>query len=167
MSEQQFTISVPQSALDTLSQKLELATLPSAAPQSDDERDYGVPLNDIERLVERWKHGYDWRTAESELNASMPQFTRPIEVDGFGVLTAHYVHMKSTRADAIPLLFLHGCQCMLAICCGLLTRNVRAWSFYGGAQTATALDRPEGRGSPRLSCCRSQPTRLWIFVCTH
>ena len=110
MSEQPFTISVPQSALDSLSQKLALATFPSAAPQSTDERDYGVPLKDLERLVARWKDGYDWRVAESELNASMPQFMRSIEVDGFGAFTAHYVHKKSARANAIPLIFIHGCQ---------------------------------------------------------
>ena len=111
MSEEQpFSISVPQTALDDLQKKLALATFPSAAPQSDDEWDYGVPLKDMERLVSRWKDGFDWRATEAALNAELPQFTRPIEVDGFGTLTAHYVHKKSERENAIPLLFVHGCK---------------------------------------------------------
>lgn len=110
-NEQPFAISVPQSALDILHQKLSLATFPTRAPESDDERDYGAPLSDIQRLVSRWRDGFDWRAAEADLNASLPQFTRPIEVEGFGTFTAHYVHKKSERANAIPLVFLHGCQC--------------------------------------------------------
>ncbi|KAJ3551798.1 hypothetical protein NM688_g4504 [Phlebia brevispora] len=106
--EQTFTIAVPQSALDSLAQKLAQATLPSAAPESENEWDYGVPLKDVERLVARWKDGFDWKAAEAELNASLPQYTRPIEVEGHGTFTAHYVHKKSEKANAIPLLFLHG-----------------------------------------------------------
>lgn len=105
---------IPQSALDSLSQKLALAIFPSPSPESDDEWDYGVPLKDIERLVARWKDGYDWRAAESALNAALPQFMRPIEVDGFGTFTTHYVHKKSEKENAIPLLFLHGCECASA-----------------------------------------------------
>lgn len=111
MSEEAFSISVPQSALDNLSKKLALTTLPTAAPESNDEWDYGVPLSDIERLVARWKDGYNWRAAESALNSALPQFTRPVEVEGFGTFSAHYVYKKSERENAIPLLFLHGCEC--------------------------------------------------------
>ncbi|KAF7793772.1 hypothetical protein EIP86_004893 [Pleurotus ostreatoroseus] len=107
-AEEPFAISVPHAALDSLAAKLAQATFPSAAPESSDEWDYGVPLKDMERLVARWKSGFDWRAAESELNASLPQFTRPIDVEGHGTLTAHYVHKRSERPNAVPLLFLHG-----------------------------------------------------------
>lgn len=115
-NEEPFSISIPQSALDELQQKLALTKLPTAAPESDDEWDYGVPLTDVQRLLARWKDGYNWRTAEAALNADMPQYTRPIDVDRFGTFTAHYVHKKSERANAIPLLFLHGCELILALC---------------------------------------------------
>jgi len=52
--------------------------------------------------------GYDWRVHEAALNEELPQFTRDIEVDGFGTLNIHYVHQKSRTVDAIPLLFVHG-----------------------------------------------------------
>ena len=119
--EQQFNISVPQTMLDELHQRLALTKLPSAAPDSNDEWDYGVPLKDVQRLLARWKDGFDWRAAEVALNAELPQYTRTIEVDGHGAFTAHYVHKKSKRANAIPLLFLHGCKCAgHRLCCSCI-----------------------------------------------
>ena len=35
-------------------------------------------------------------------------FTRAVDVDGFGVLDLHYVHQRSARPNAIPLLLVHG-----------------------------------------------------------
>ena len=68
-NEEPFSISVPQSALDELQKKLALSKFPSTAPESDNEWDYGVPLKDVQRLIARWKDGYDWRAAEAALNA--------------------------------------------------------------------------------------------------
>ncbi|OCH86439.1 alpha/beta-hydrolase [Obba rivulosa] len=104
-SERPFKLSVPDEALERLLQKLELATLPDEL--DDARRDYGVPLADVKRLVARWKGGFDWRKAEAEMN-TFPQFTRNIEVEGFGSLSVHYAHAKSHCDNAIPLLFLHG-----------------------------------------------------------
>ena len=42
------------------------------------------------------------------MNDRLPQFRTPIDVDGFGTLDIHFVHSKSSNANAIPLLFLHG-----------------------------------------------------------
>ena len=38
----------------------------------------------------------------------MPQFTIPIDVDDFGEMTIHFVHKLSSKANAIPLIFIHG-----------------------------------------------------------
>ncbi|KAF9483358.1 alpha/beta-hydrolase [Pholiota conissans] len=70
--------------------------------------DYGAPLSDVRRLLARWKNGYDWRKYEAQINAELPQFTRDIDVEGFGALNIHYVHQKSNVTGAIPLLFVHG-----------------------------------------------------------
>ncbi|KAJ6451639.1 Alpha/Beta hydrolase protein [Mycena sanguinolenta] len=106
MTESPFKISVPDHLIDRLHRKLELATLPDELEGA--KWDYGVPLSDVKRLVARWSTGYDWRHHEAQLNAALPQFTRPIAVDGHGTLTIHYVHQRSTVAGAIPLLFVHG-----------------------------------------------------------
>ncbi|THV04296.1 alpha/beta-hydrolase [Dendrothele bispora CBS 962.96] len=102
-----YTISIPDSELSILQQKLALTRLPDEI--EDAGWDYGVPLSDARRLLARWKDGFDWRKVEKELNEEMPQFTRDIEVEGFGVLNVHYAHKKSSKGkDAIPLLFVHG-----------------------------------------------------------
>ncbi|KAK1220537.1 hypothetical protein PQX77_016677 [Marasmius sp. AFHP31] len=101
-----YKISVPEESLALLRKKLELTSLPDEL--DDAGWDYGVPLADIKRLVSRWKDGYDWRKQEKALNDELPQFTRDIEVDGFGVLNIHYVHKESETKNAIPLLFVHG-----------------------------------------------------------
>ncbi|KAF8957260.1 Alpha/Beta hydrolase protein [Flammula alnicola] len=101
-----FKIDILDDEIETLKQKLALTTLPDEL--EDAGRDYGVPLADIQRLLARWKDGYDWRKYEKQLNEEMPQFRREIEVAGFGKLNIHYVHKKSEIAGAIPLLFVHG-----------------------------------------------------------
>ncbi|EPQ54693.1 alpha/beta-hydrolase [Gloeophyllum trabeum ATCC 11539] len=105
MAEQPFKIAVPDEQLDLLRKKLDLVRFPDELENA--KWDYGVPLDDVKRLVARWKDGYDWRRHEAELN-ELPHFTRDIEVDGFGTLNIHYVHQKSAEANAIPLLFVHG-----------------------------------------------------------
>jgi hypothetical protein len=34
--------------------------------------------------------------------------TVPVDMDDFGVMTVHFVHQKSSRTDAILLIFSHG-----------------------------------------------------------
>lgn len=102
-----FQISVADAELKQLKDKLGAATFTNRVDFSDD-WNYGSPLSDVERLTQRWSDGYDWRKQEAALN-KLPQFTTPIEVDGFGKLNIHFLHQKSSRADSIPLLFVHGC----------------------------------------------------------
>lgn len=106
-TEKPFTISIPDSRIAHLKQKLALTTFPDAL--DDAGWAYGVPLADMRRLVARWQDGFDWRAQEARLNAELPQFTRDIDVAGHGTLNVHYVHQKSDVVDAIPLLFVHGC----------------------------------------------------------
>jgi hypothetical protein len=107
MSESPFTIAVPDADLALLKDKLALVRFPDELEGAG--WDYGTPLADVRRLVERWRGGYDWRAAEAALNAELPMFTRDIAVDGHGALNVHYVHKKSAASDAVPLLFVHGC----------------------------------------------------------
>ncbi|KAJ7282465.1 Alpha/Beta hydrolase protein [Mycena rebaudengoi] len=106
MAELPFSISISSEQLENLGRKLHLTKLPDELQDAD--WDYGAPLTDIRRLVDRWKSGYDWRKHEAALNMELPQFTRDIAVEGFGTLNVHYVHKKSVLDEAIPLLFVHG-----------------------------------------------------------
>ncbi len=62
-------ISIPEDKLKLLQQKLALVTSPDELEDSGTK--YGVPLKDIQRLVARWKDGFDWRAQEAALNAEL------------------------------------------------------------------------------------------------
>jgi len=102
-----FTISIPQSSLDELQQKLSKAVFPDEL--EDAGWDYGSPLGDMKRLTKYWHEKYDWREHEKKLN-ELPHFKTKIDVDGFGELDIHFVHQKSKVKKAVPLLFVHGCK---------------------------------------------------------
>lgn len=64
--------------------------------------DQGVPLADLFDVVHYWRTRYDWRSFEDRLRR-IGQF-RTV-VDGLGI---HFLHRRSPRADATPLIMTHG-----------------------------------------------------------
>ena len=106
-SEKPFKVAVPDAEIELLQKKLALVRFPDELNGAG--WDYGSPLADVKRLTEHWKSGFDWRKAEASIN-TLPMFTRDIEVDRFGTLNVHYVHQVSDVKNAIPLLFVHGCE---------------------------------------------------------
>ncbi|MGW2420463.1 epoxide hydrolase family protein [Streptomyces sp. NPDC001709] len=95
-----FRLSVPQSDLDDLYDRLDRTRWPAELPGAGWE--YGVPAGYLRELVRYWRHEYDWRAAEAELNR-WPQFTTTI--DGAKV---HFAHVPSPEPDATPLVITHG-----------------------------------------------------------
>ncbi|WP_050949861.1 epoxide hydrolase family protein [Gordonia effusa] len=76
---------------------------PVYRPAPDPRRwDQGVPRADLADIVNYWRTGYDWRLFETRLN-EIGQFRTTI--DGLGI---HFLHRRSTRADATPLILTHG-----------------------------------------------------------
>jgi pimeloyl-ACP methyl ester carboxylesterase len=102
-----FKIHIPDSELDLLRRKLDLARLPTSIGSENWGEDNGVTVKKMTELVNFWKDEYDWRKEEQRLN-SFPQFKTNISIDGFGSLDVHFMHSKSTKKNAIPLLFIHG-----------------------------------------------------------
>ncbi|GAA0269575.1 epoxide hydrolase family protein [Cryptosporangium japonicum] len=92
-----FRVGVPDSDLDDLAARLDATRWPSALPDG-----HGYPLAALHELAAYWRSTYDWRAAEAELN-TYPQFTT--EFDG---TTVHFLHVRSARPDALPLLLTHG-----------------------------------------------------------
>ena len=137
--EQPFKLHVPNAEIDTLRKKLELTRFPDEL--EDAGWDYGAPLEHVKRLVERWRNGYDWRKSEDEIN-KLPQFTRDIPVEGFGTLNIHYVHQQSEQANAIPLLFIHGCEHIStdALDNYAHVHDVRARTFSGSQENTALID---------------------------
>jgi pimeloyl-ACP methyl ester carboxylesterase len=101
-----YTISVPDSAMEKLKRKLSDADYPDELDTTD-QWPYGSPLSDVKRLANHWEKKFDWRKVESKLN-ELPNFRKPVSVEGFGNIDIHFVHKKSSNPNAIPLLFCHG-----------------------------------------------------------
>jgi epoxide hydrolase len=95
-----FRVDVPQADVDDLHDRLAHARYPVELPGVGWTR--GIPLNDLKKLAEYWRTGYDWRAQEVRLNR-FPQLTT--EIDGQRI---HVLHVRSDRPDAKPLLLTHG-----------------------------------------------------------
>lgn len=100
-----FRVDIPQADLDDLTARLERTRWPDAET-TDGSWDQGMPLDRARALADYWRDRYDWRRAEALLNA-FPQYTTPLDGPGGG-LDVHFLHVRSPRADAMPLLLTHG-----------------------------------------------------------
>lgn len=95
-----FTLSIPQDDLDDLARRLDAVRWPER--QTVDDWSQGAPLDKVQALCDHWRHRYDWRRCESQLN-SLGQFRT--ELDGLAI---HFLHVRSPHPDAMPLLITHG-----------------------------------------------------------
>jgi epoxide hydrolase len=95
-----FRIDIPQADLDDLRERLERTRWPDEISGVGWSR--GVPLDYLKELAEYWRTTYDWREHEATLN-KLAQFTTTI--DGQNI---HFLHMRSTEPDALPLIVTHG-----------------------------------------------------------
>src|SRR6185503_16383430 len=95
-----FTVHVPEADLDDLVSRLEGTRWAQPDPNGDWSR--GVPLDYLKQLAGYWATGFDWRAQEATLNR-LPQFTTTIDGQ-----TIHFVHLRSSQPNAMPLLLCHG-----------------------------------------------------------
>ncbi len=95
-----FRLAIPRADLDDLNDRLDRTRWPDGL--SEVGWRYGVPLDYLQELAAYWRHTYDWRAAEAELN-SWPQFVTTI--DGANL---HFAHIRSPEPDAMPLVMTHG-----------------------------------------------------------
>lgn len=95
-----FTLAVPQSQLDDLNARIDLARWPEQETVSDWSQ--GTPLAALQDFVGYWRHHYDWRRCEARLNA-LGQFIT--EIDGLDI---HFLHVRSPHPEAAPLIMTHG-----------------------------------------------------------
>jgi pimeloyl-ACP methyl ester carboxylesterase len=95
-----FQVDVPDEALEDLRRRIAATRFPSK--ELVDDRSQGVQLATMRELARYWETEYDWRKAETKLNA-LPQFKT--EIDGVDV---HFIHVRSEHEDALPLIMTHG-----------------------------------------------------------
>ena len=95
-----FHVEIPEEELADLRRLILATRWPSKELVED--RSQGVQLATMQELARYWETDYDWRKAESKLNA-LPQFKT--EIDGIDV---HFIHVKSDHENALPLIMTHG-----------------------------------------------------------
>jgi epoxide hydrolase len=104
---QAFEAHASDADLEDLRARLAAARLPEAetvhrAAPGPRRWEQGVPLADLVDVVNHWRTVYHWRAFEERLNR-IGQFRTTI--DGLGI---HFLHRRSARADATPLIMTHG-----------------------------------------------------------
>jgi pimeloyl-ACP methyl ester carboxylesterase len=95
-----FEIRVQDAVLEDLRHRLVRARIPDQIDGTG--WDYGMPADYARDLVGYWRDGYDWRAQEARLN-EFDHFRTTL--DGQSI---HFMHARSARADATPLLLMHG-----------------------------------------------------------
>src|SRR4051794_2414613 len=93
-----FRLAVSEDELDDLRSRLRATRW----PERETDPRQGAALDELQALCAYWADGYDWRRAESRLNAA-GQFGTTI--DGLGI---HFLHARSDVEDALPLILTHG-----------------------------------------------------------
>ena len=95
-----FTLAIAQSQLEDLNTRIDLTRWPERETVADWSQ--GTPLDVLKDLAGYWRKDYDWPGCEARLNG-LGQFTT--EIDG---LPIHFIHHRSPRSDALPLVITHG-----------------------------------------------------------
>src|SRR5436309_12634107 len=95
-----FQIDIQELKLDDLRDRIAATRWPSKELVED--RSQGVQLGTIQELARYWTTDYDSGRVEARLNA-LPQFVT--EIDGVDI---HFIHVKSSHENALPLIMTHG-----------------------------------------------------------
>ena len=95
-----FELAIPEDQLVALADRLDQTRWPEEEPV--DDWSQGTRLAALRELVAYWRIEYDWRRCEARLN-SIGQFTT--EIDGLDI---HFLHKRSSREDALPLIITPG-----------------------------------------------------------
>ena len=95
-----FKVHIPDHVLADLRRRIADTNWPDQLPGTTWE--YGADISKVRELANYWQKGYDWRAQESRFNR-FHQFTT--EIDG---QTIYFIHERSPRAGAIPVMLIHG-----------------------------------------------------------
>ena len=93
-------IEITDAEIEDLRRRLKDTRWPDAETVEDWSQ--GVPVHYQRELVEYWANEYDMRRLQRRLDRFPNCKT---EIDGLGI---HYIHVRSPRADARPVIITHG-----------------------------------------------------------
>ena len=95
-----YTIKVADDEIEQLKSRLEISRFPEK--EMIDDWSQGVPLAYVINMTDYWLKKYDFKRLETRLNRYENLIT---EIDGVDI---HFMHIKSSNANAKPLLLTHG-----------------------------------------------------------
>ena len=95
-----YTINVADEEIEKLKSRLEISRFPEKETTGDWSQ--GVPLAYVKNMTDYWLKQYDFKRLETRLNRYENLIT---EIDGVDI---HFMHIKSSNANAKPLLLTHG-----------------------------------------------------------
>ncbi|APA06073.1 hypothetical protein sscle_01g008430 [Sclerotinia sclerotiorum 1980 UF-70] len=107
-SPQPFKISVDPEFIEQTTLKASLTRYTTDINQPDFTD--GPPRHNITTIRDYWVNNYSWLSIQDQINKNFSQYTTTVYADGNYTypIPLHFVHHKSPRPDAIPLLFIHG-----------------------------------------------------------
>jgi len=142
-----FKLHVSDELLNQTKKKLDSARFPDDIADGWED---GTPSSEVRRLRDYWLGSYDWRSEETRINEELPQYKQTIDVTDWGSLDLHFVHKKSNRPGALPLIFIHGCN--LPTLLSMISYVSRARPLLRGSQNFAPAYRTGNAGSSSLSC---------------
>jgi pimeloyl-ACP methyl ester carboxylesterase len=95
-----FDVAISDDALVDMRRRIAAWRPPEKEPV--DDQSQGVQLATMQSLANYWATEYDWRRCEAKLNA-LPQFVT--NIDGLDI---HFIHVKSSHENALPVIVSHG-----------------------------------------------------------
>ncbi len=95
-----FELSVDDAEITDLQRRLDSTRWPDQL--AGQEWVYGTDLGELRDLVHYWRNEFQWNEAEATIN-KWPQFTTSLAGEN-----VHFIHARSSRNDARPLLLSHG-----------------------------------------------------------
>src|SRR5262245_29113329 len=95
-----FTVDLPEADIEDLRRRIAATRWPEKEPV--DDLSQGVQLAAIQALAHYWATEYDFGRLGSRLSA-LPHFVT--EIDGVDI---HFIHVRSQRDDALPIILTHG-----------------------------------------------------------
>lgn len=95
-----FRLAVPEAQLEDLRRRIASTRWPERETVGDWSQ--GTPLAALRELVAYWGNDYDWRACEERLNHLGQYLT---QINGLDI---HFLHVRSSHAEAVPLILTHG-----------------------------------------------------------
>lgn len=103
-----FRVNVPEPDLSDFKQLLRLSKVgPKTYENLLTDRVFGLNHEWFSTTKTYWETSYNWRACEERIN-SFPNYTASIKDDDGATFTVHFAALFSERADAVPLVLLHG-----------------------------------------------------------